>query len=642
MRRLSLKTNLFLGFISVIITTSLFCIFIGVHLIGKSIVLAVQDKVQFDLNTARGILRETSTHIEKVIRLTAERFFLKEALKFNKNDVLVPFLEKIRQRELLDILTITDTDGKVILRARNPKQKGDFLDSKDLLTKVLSQKKVVSSIEVVSKEELLNEGEALARRAFTKIVPTAHSRPSRKTAETSGLCIIAGVPIISGQDVTLGILWGGKLLNHDLSIIERVKRTVSDNRKYRGRDVCAVTIFLNDVRISTNVKMANGESAIGTLVSEEVYNHVVLSGETWLKRAFEVNDWYIKAYEPIKNISGKPVGILGVGMLESKFKDMQRNALWIFLGITLGGIALSIVICSFLTKMIMRPITSLINATDKLASGNLKYSVDLRRYPKEIAALGRAFNSMAGSIRERDEQLRQQAQEKIKRSERLAMIGSLAAGVAHEINNPLGSILLFSRLLLQRAPSEGLQRENLERIEKETRRCQNIVQGLLDFARKRELKIEEINMNDAVDKTIKLFENHPMFHNIEIVRQYQPDLPAVSADPAQMMQVFANIIMNAVDAMNGHGILTIRTSLNEHQNCIEISFSDTGCGIPPDEFDRLFEPFFTTKGVGQGTGLGLSVSHGIVEGHGGTIRVQSRVGEGATFIVSLPITGEKT
>lgn len=642
MKSLSLRTILFLAFVSVIVTTSLFSTFIGVHFIGKSIVPRIQDKVKLDLNSAREILHGAVIHVEEVVHLTAERFFLREALEIKKVVELVPILEKIRQKQLLDILTITDVEGKIILRARNPKQSGYFPQSKDLVAEVLSLKKAVSSIELLSREELFYEGEDLAKRAYTKRIPTPHARVRNKSPETSGLCILAGAPIFSDQGATLGILWGGKLLNHDSSIVERVKGTVSENQKYRGRDVCAVTIFLDDVRISTNLKNANGERAVGTMVSEDVYNHVFVSGEKWLKRAFEVDDWYIKAYEPIKNISGTTIGILGVGMLEGKFKDMQRHALWIFLGITLGGIALSVVICSLLTRMIMKPISSLVKATENLASGNREYSVALKHFPEEITVLGRAFNSLAIAINKRDEQLRRQAQEEIRRSERLAMIGRLASGVAHEINNPLGSILLFTRLLLQGAPVEGLQRDNLERIERETRRCQNIVQGLLEFARKREPKVEEVNINDAVDKTIQLFENQAMFHNIEVVKQSQPDLPTASADLGQIMQVFANIIMNAVDAMNGHGVLTIRTALVEAQRCIEIGFSDTGCGVPPEELDKVFEPFYTTKGVGQGTGLGLSVSHGIIQAHGGTIKVHSRVTEGTTFVVSLPIWEEKT
>ncbi|MCE5250125.1 hypothetical protein LLG96_07880, partial [bacterium] len=177
--------------------------------------------------------------------------------------------------------------------------------------------------------------------------------------------------------------------------------------------------------------------------------------------------------------------------------------------------------------------------------------------------------------------------------------------------------------------------------EKEAKRCQNIVQGLLDFAREREPKTEEIIVNDILEKTINIFENQPLFHNIQVVKNYQSDLPVIMADLAQIQQVFVNIIMNAADAMNGKGTLTISTKSEKQLDTIEIGFTDTGIGIPPENLDRIFEPFFTTKGVGHGTGLGLSISYGIVQGHGGTIKVSSQVGKGSAFTINLPKIKER-
>jgi two-component system NtrC family sensor kinase len=227
------------------------------------------------------------------------------------------------------------------------------------------------------------------------------------------------------------------------------------------------------------------------------------------------------------------------------------------------------------------------------------------------------------------------------KSERLASVGRLAAGIAHEINNPLGGILLFSRLLLRSCQSDGVERENLERIVNDATRCQDIVQGLLDFSRQREPTTEPLNLNDVVQKGTSLLENQAIFHNINMVKHLQPDLPPARADAAQMQQVFVNIIMNAAEAMEGEGTLTISTRSLPADRHVEVSFTDTGCGIPEESLGHLFEPFFTTKEVGRGTGLGLSVSHGIVESHGGTIRVTSRIGEGTTFVVCLPLAEEE-
>jgi two-component system NtrC family sensor kinase len=248
---------------------------------------------------------------------------------------------------------------------------------------------------------------------------------------------------------------------------------------------------------------------------------------------------------------------------------------------------------------------------------------------------------MASSIKERDLQLKFRTQEQLSKSERLAMIGRLAAGIAHEINNPLGGIMLFSSLLLKKAPPESIERENLERISNEAKRCQKIVHGLLDFSRQRSPKIESNDIREVIEKTLGLIENQAMFQNIEVVKDYAADCPAVQADASQMQQVFINIIINAVEAMKGQGKLTISTRTADQAKAVQISITDTGCGISPENLDRLFEPFFTTREVGKGTGLGLSISRGIVENHGGTIWASSRIGEGSTFFIRIP-SGQNT
>ncbi len=235
------------------------------------------------------------------------------------------------------------------------------------------------------------------------------------------------------------------------------------------------------------------------------------------------------------------------------------------------------------------------------------------------------------------QRLLERRSEEMGKSERLAMIGRLAAGVAHEINNPLGGIMLFSNLLLRKAPAAGTERENLERICSEAKRCQKIVQGLLDFARHREPMAEPVDIHDVLDKTLQLVENQAMFQNIETVKNYCKERCVVRVDPGQMEQVFMNLFFNAVEAMQGKGRLTISTQPVDRGEEIQISIADTGCGIPEEHMGHLFEPFFTTKGVGEGTGLGLSISRGIVENHGGTIWATSTVGQGAIFCVRLPV-----
>ncbi len=637
---ISLRVKLIISSLAVILICGLVSTLVGIHLIGSSVIGQAQDKVRIDLNTARFIYQGEIEKVKTSVRLTALRFFIRDAFLQNNIKTLQSELNRIRNDESLDVLTLLDKNGQVMVRTRNPEVYGDSQADDKLVNLVMSRGEVAAATMIVPKEELIKEGNGLAEQANIEVIPTPMASSGPESEETSGMMIKAAAPIFGNDGNLIGVLYGGILINRNFEIVDKVKEIVYQDVKYKGTDIGTSTIFQGDLRISTNVNSVDGTRAIGTRVSKEVYNQVLVKGLPWIDRAFVVNNWYITAYEPIKNIEGEIIGILYVGILEDKFVDMRKRTLLIFMGITLTGMITAFIISYFLSSSILRPIKNLIFASKQLAKGNLEYKVDIKSND-EIKELGKTFNFMVSSIKERDERLRQRAQDEIMKSERLAMVGQLAAGVAHEINNPMGGILMFSRLLLRKAPTEGIIRENLERIEKDAKRCKTIVQGLLDFAREREPKIETFQINNVLEQAINLFENQPLFHNIEIVRQYQPDLPLTSADPSQIQQVFVNIIKNAADAMNGEGVLTLRTQLDETSDNIEISFIDTGIGISPEQLYHIFEPFFTTKEVGDGTGLGLSVSYGIIQRHGGTIKVSSQVGEGSTFIVKLPKSNEK-
>ena len=222
-------------------------------------------------------------------------------------------------------------------------------------------------------------------------------------------------------------------------------------------------------------------------------------------------------------------------------------------------------------------------------------------------------------------------------SEKMASLGKLAAGIAHEINNPLGGILIYSSLMMEDLPEDDPKRGDLARIVQEAGRCKEIVKGLLEFARQTEPKKEPTDINRAINDGLFFLVNQALFHNIRIVKELDPFLPFVRGDASQLKQVFMNIIVNAAEAMRGNGTLTITTYHSSDRRTVLIVFTDTGEGIPEENLSRIFEPFFTTKDVGKGTGLGLATSYGIVEDHGGKIRVKSKVGEGTTFTIELPV-----
>ena len=636
MMKISIKLKLILFLLLVIIITGLISTIVGTHLIGDRIVKQAQKKVRLDLNTAREIYLEKIREVKTTVRLTALRYFIKNAFMQNDIKSLEANLKKISENENLDFLTLTDKDGKVVLRTHQFNFQGDDQARDELIKKVLKKKKEVAATQILSKEELIKESQNLADKAVIQLIQTPKARQRKEKQETSGMIIKAAAPILDYDGNLIGILYGGILLNRNYEIVDKIKDIVYRGETYKDKDIGTATIFQNGLRISTNVRDENGNRAIGTRVSEEVYNQVVLKGNPWIDRAFVVNDWYITAYEPIKNINNKIIGILYVGILEEEFTDMRNRTLWTFLGITFIGIIFSFIISYFLGNSIVKQIKYLVSASSTLASGNLDQHVEIQS-KDEIGELASTFNLMAKSIKKRDRQLKEFTQKKIMESERLAIVGQLAAGVAHEINNPLGSILIYSNLLLEDIEEDNQTKENLQKIVEQTTKCKDIVRGLLDFSRETKTELQIYDIHLVIENVLSLVQNQSLFQNVQISKNFNPQIPEILFDKAKIQQVFLNILLNAVEAMNGKGELKIETDLALNKDFIEIRFSDSGCGISKEDIKRLFEPFFSAREDGHGTGLGLSISYGIIKKHKGNIKVKSQLRKGSTFTISLPV-----
>jgi two-component system NtrC family sensor kinase len=320
---------------------------------------------------------------------------------------------------------------------------------------------------------------------------------------------------------------------------------------------------------------------------------------------------------------------------------MRKNLLSVFILITLAGIVVAIGLGYFLTTKIIHPVRQLIQASSDVSEGNLEPEIGPIS-KDEIGILQDNFAQMLVSLRERNRRQRAESERLLLQSEKQAGIGRLAAGVAHEINNPLTGVLTFTHMLLRRTDIENEVRSDLETIAHETERVRKIVKVLLDFSRHAALKKEETDINKLVKSTIELIENEALIKGINLQFKPKESLPIRKVDRNQLQSVILNMIINAFDATETGGTVNVSTDLTisvskKEQKGIEIAIADTGCGIQSENLDKLFDPFFTTKDVGQGTGLGLSISYRIIERHGGTIRVQSEVGKGSTFTIWLPL-----
>lgn len=637
----STRSKLIIGILGVSLLVGSVSLFVGGQLLYKAFLNEATNRIRQDLNAAREIYLNRLRGIKVGLRMTTLGAGFRSAVKRRDIPELVIRLNRVAQSIDLDFAGVVDRNGKTLCRiGPNPVPKGTGEMVNPIANIAMERKTPVAGTVILNSEFLFNENPDLARQASIMLLPTPRAVPGGESEVTVGMTLASGMPVFD-DGILLGVLYGGVLLNRSQEIVDTARDTVFQEETYKGRSIGTATIFLKDIRISTNVFAPNGERAIGTRVSKEVREHVLEKGRKWTDRAFVVSDWYITAYEPIKDILGDRVGMLYVGVLEARYADVRRNALTLLIVITVGGMVSAVALGYVLANKIMQPVHQLIGASAQVSQGNL--SPEMGPISKgEIGVLQKTFKEMLGSLRERDERGRAESESILLRSEKQASIGKLAAGVAHEINNPLTGVLTYTHMLLRRKDIGEDIRSDLQTIAQSTERVRKIVKGLLDFSRQIKLDREPTDVNRLVHSAISLLENQALIKGVELKFEPGQGLPMVTLDRSQLQSVLFNIIINALDATKPGDSITVTSSMavsteEVDQKAVEISVTDTGCGITPEDLNRLFDPFFTTKEMGRGTGLGLSVSYGIVERHDGTIRVQSTVGLGSTFTIRLPV-----
>ena len=467
---------------------------------------------------------------------------------------------------------------------------------------------------------------------------------------TSGLALVAAAPV-QRDGRRAGTAYGGILLNRRTDLVDHVKLLVYGDAKYRNREIGSASIFIGDVRVATSARTTANDRAIGTRAAGNVTDAVLTGGHRWNGRAWVVDDWCIAAYEPLRNHAGQIIGMLYVGMLEAPILAVRTRMMLTFLVVCAFGLAVVFAITYLITRRTISPLEEMVAATKKIAAGDLAVRVSVSSLD-EIGDLAGSFNDMLSSleamkseleewghtledkVKDRTDQLvAVQAQMAV--SEKLASIGRLAAGVAHSINNPLGGILSLSMLAAEECKDPAL-RGDLDTIARQAMRCREIVKGLLEFSHQSDARVTRTDVNAIVDGAVQLLQRQAVFHNVTIVRRFEDRLPPVLVNPGQLQDAVTNLVVNAVDAMEAGGTLTVETASTGRPAEVLVRVSDTGCGIPEKHMPLLFEPFFTTKKVGKGTGLGLAIVHGVVTRAGGSVEVQTSP-SGTTFTIHLPV-----
>jgi two-component system NtrC family sensor kinase len=358
------------------------------------------------------------------------------------------------------------------------------------------------------------------------------------------------------------------------------------------------------------------------------------------------------------------LGVLDIAYsLDEIDRGMRRNTLNV-VGFAAGFIVLAAFALGLLVhRLVYLPLRDLEAGAKRLATGDLEQSIPVRS-ADEFGQVATAFNAMTVALRdsrreltEWGHKLEQKVEERTRKlraaeagaaeREKLASVGLLAAGIAHELNNPLTGILTFSHMLRKKLPDGSPDAEDLDLVIRETKRCAAIIRRLLDFARQRPPEKKFADLNRVIENTVRLVERPANLHDIDISLDLDRSLPPVWIDDGLIEQVIMNVVVNAQHAIADKGRITVRSRRAPAPRSaepgappvlmVELSIADNGCGISAENLKRIFDPFFTSKDVGKGTGLGLSVSHGIVKAHGGTIEVESAVGEGSTFRIYLPM-----
>ena len=646
----SLRAKITATFTLIVVGGTVASTLIGSQIITNALLNQARTRGLQGLEAARTIYADHLTAVKDEVVRASTTAALEAAIQGGSPDVLAGALARAKTAAGLSFLGYVDARRTQAVRSSGDGAASEVTEPlKDPIGQALKGH-TVTSTELLDRDALAAESPAMAAEGLVRLAVPADLGGVRSPDLTAALVLFAAVPVKVGG-ATVGALYGGTLLNNRSDIVDRVEMLLYGGETYGDRQIGTISILLGDVWISTNVIRAPGIRATGITLAPDIARPVLRDGRKWSGLASVLNYWWVASCEPIRNHSGHVVGALYVGILEAPVLAARTQVMQTFLVVCLVGLLIVFALTYLLTRTTIHPLEEMVEATKRIAAGDLDVSVNVASRD-EVGALAVSFNHMLASLKTMNREVQEWAhtlEEKVRertaelvsvqarmvQSEKLASVGRLAAGVAHGINNPLGGILSLTMLALEDMPPDHPLRTDMDTIVKQTLRCRDIVKGLLDFSRQSETQAAMTDVTPVVDSTLALLERQPIFQNIRVVRNLQPNLPPVLIDPGQLQEIIVNIVLNGVDAMEEHGRLTVEATADAEAGEIVIRIIDTGKGIPPEAMPFLFEPFFTTKKVGKGTGLGLAIVHGVVTRAGGRVEATSAPGA-TTFTIRLP------
>jgi two-component system NtrC family sensor kinase len=581
-------------------------------------------------------------------------------------DALHRLLAERRQELGLDFLNFLDLGGRIEASSSVPATSQKLNEAIWPVVLGAMRGQSGTAIDLYSEAQLRRISDRAAQQAHIELVKTPNAAPTTRKAETDGMMIHSAAPVFDSDGRLLGILEGGMLLNQNLAFVDTMNNLVYAEGSLPEGSAGTATLFIDDVRIATNVRLFGDRRALGTRASEVVRDHVLNHGKTWLDLAFVVNDWYISAYEPVIDSFGKRVGMLYVGYLETPFRQAKETAIVLlaalFALIGAGGVYFSLRVA----RDIYVPLAGMNRTMTAVEQGDMHARTGMQTRD-ELGSLSRHLDELLDTVQAQNAELKAwgdeldrkvvertielektnkllvQAQRQLVMAEKLAAIGEITAGVAHEINNPVavlqGNLDVLRDALGDHArPVQG----ELQLMDRQIQRINTIVTKLLQFASPGEFAgyVEAVAVDEVVADSLVLVRHLLNQGNIEVVH-HKGAKSVVPINRGELQQVLINLFTNAIHAMKDGGKLTIGTSDWRDDNAsagnssgVIISVADTGTGIAKKDLPRVFDAFFTTKRQG-GTGLGLSISYTLVARYGGTITVKSEEDAGTEFTVRL-------
>jgi two-component system NtrC family sensor kinase len=635
---MKLQSKFYLGILIVFVMLAAVIGIVSVNYVNTNTIREAENRVKIYARAAWEIHNARVEQVRAAAEILAQRPSVENVLLDPANEqqlgAMREDLEAIRRAQGMDFLNLVAPDGTVVLRTRPPYSQGDNVADDPFVQQALMTYRGSAGNEIWDGQRMVVEGADLAAQCLAI------------SQDPSGIVSGAVVPVLVEGEL-IGVVEMGILLNGSVEEVDRIRDAVFENESYAGKPVGTATIFMHDLRISTNVLDNQGRRALGTHVSQEVANQVLLKGKSWTGRALVVDTWYLSQYDPLLNPDGEIIGMLYVGELEQKYLDLRARAVALYLSIVLGGMVLAFCMAFFITRGILDPIRTLSEATRRISEGDLTYRIRVNS-GDEVGNLSASFNQMAEELEKQRQEIvhSQQDLEELNNELRatnrnyMEMLGF----VAHELKNPLTSAVMSLYTVKDGYLGEisPAQRKSLESVAGSLDYFQDMIRNYLDLSR---LEKGELEVNKAevliqariITSVLEGLERELQSRHMTVENRV-PDTLVLSADPNLLRIVYNNLLSNAVKYGREGGaiLLEARQGLDK----VTLGVRNDSEGIPADKtgmlfrkFSRLDTPEFAGK---RGTGLGLYICKEIIEKQGGEIWAESRMGEWVKFSFTLP------